>query len=147
MYRSLLAAVDASPTAPAVLAAALEIAERFDARVHLYRVVLLPQEFPAGAHQPPDDLPTYLEREARQDMERLANGHTRVQVLPPEVGFTQPWRAIVAASHRLQVDLIVIGSHSHSRWDLILGTHSARVANHASRSVLIVRAGGDSAPS
>ena len=138
MYKVILAAVDGSPRAAGVVAAALEVAERFDARVVLFRSVAVPQQFPAAAHMPPDTLPEFLQTETRRELAALARGNPRITVEEADLISPQPWRAIVAAAERLDADLIVIGSHGYSGWDRILGTNASRVADHADRSVLVV---------
>jgi nucleotide-binding universal stress UspA family protein len=138
MYSVLLAPVDGSVRSRSVLDAALEIAERFDARVHLFRSVAVPPEFPAAAHMPPDDLPKFLEEEARRSLTELAAGHARVRIEAPEMTLAQPWRSIISAAGRIHADLIVIGSHGYGGWDRVLGTNASKVADHAECSVLVV---------
>jgi nucleotide-binding universal stress UspA family protein len=139
MIQKILAAVDGSPSAAAVVDTSLDIADRFRAKVFLFRVVQLPpQPFLPGGPSLVEDLPRRLEQSAQDDLTRLAAGRNGLEVLPPQVGAGQPWRAIIGQSETLAVDLIVVGSHSYAHWDRLLGTNSARVANHASRSVFIV---------
>ncbi|MGO9831500.1 MAG: universal stress protein [Myxococcaceae bacterium] len=138
MFSVILAAVDGSARAGSVFEAAFQLAERFDARLHLFRSVAVPPEFAAAAPMPRDRLPEFLEDEARRSLSGLAAQHARVHIEPLDVTTAQPWRAIIAAAARLQADLIVIGSHGHSGWDRVLGTTASRVANHAERSVLVV---------
>jgi len=138
MYSVILAAVDGSPRAPSVVDAAVEMAERFDATIHLFRSVALPQDFPAAAHMPKDVLPAFLEDEAHRALEALAAGHPRIRIESLETTMPAPWRAILAAAAKCHADLIVIGSHGHSGWDRILGTNAARVADNATCSVLVV---------
>ena len=138
MYSTILAAVDGSARSRAVLDAALEICQGSSARVHLFRAVEVPPEFAAAAHMPPDTLPAYLEKEARDYLIALAAGHPRVHIENPDLNTPKPWRAVLQAATRLNADLIVIGSHGHGGWDRILATNAARVADFSDRSVLIV---------
>ncbi len=138
MYSVVLAAVDGSARARGVFEAALEIAERFDARLHLFRSVAIPPEFAAAAPMPRDRLPEILEDQARQSLSELAANHARVHIEELDVTAAQPWRAIIAAAAKVQADLIVIGSHGHSGWDRVLGTNASKVTDHADRSVLVV---------
>lgn len=138
MFRTILAAVDASPRAPFVVAAAIELAEKFDGRVHLFRVVTLPPEFPAAARNPPDDLAPVLRQHSRDELVALSGAHPRVVVETPELGTQEPWQAILGESKRLGADVIVIGSHGYAGWDRLLGTTAAKVVNHADRAVLVV---------
>ena len=55
MFSVVLTAVDGSERSAGVLRAAAEIARRCNGRVHLYRSVSIPQEFPA-ARMPPSRL-------------------------------------------------------------------------------------------
>ena len=139
MITRILVALDASPRAPDVLAAANELAMRFDARMLLFRAIEVPPEFPPAAHVASGDpLPTYLGERAREELEALAAGNPRADVDHPIVVIGQPWRAIVAAADKLDADLIVIGSHGYHGIDRLLGTTAGKVANHAHRNVLIV---------
>ena len=138
MIGSILAAVDFSSRAAGVARAAIELADKFGATVHLFRALAVPQEYPAAASNAPDALQPFLEDEARAQLRELAGTHQRVVVEPLVVLHGQPWRAIIAESQRLKVDLIVIGSHGFGGWDRVLGTTAGKVVNHADRSVLVV---------
>lgn len=139
MIERILVALDASARAPDVLAAASEIAERFDARMLLFRAIDVPPEFPPSAHvEGSDPLPAILAERARAQLEALAHGNPRADVEHPVIVVGQAWRAIVATADRLDVDLVVIGSHGYHGIDHLLGTTAGKVANHAHRNVLIV---------
>jgi nucleotide-binding universal stress UspA family protein len=140
--RTILAAVDGSPNGLRVVTAAKELAAFFDARLHLFRAVWVPQELPAAAHSAQSGLTKVLTRQASEDLERLAGGDPRVVLEPPLVDFGKPWRAILEASRRLGVDLIVVGSHGFGRSDHLLGATAAGVVNRADRQVWVVHGGG-----
>ena len=68
----LLVALDASPRAPGVLAAAAEIAARFGATLTPLRVLAIPPDFPPAAHvDTGDELPAFLLREAENQLRAL----------------------------------------------------------------------------
>lgn len=138
MIRGILAAVDGSPRAAGVARAAAEIADKFGATVHLFRALAVLSEFPAAAANPPDALLPFLEAEARKQLAELAASSDRIVVEPIQSLHGQPWRAIIAEANRLDVDLIVIGSHGFGGWDRLLGTTAGKVVNHADRNVLVV---------
>jgi nucleotide-binding universal stress UspA family protein len=51
-----------------------------------------------------------------------------------------PERAIVETAEQMHADLIIVGSHSYSRWErLLLGSVSDSVVHHAPCSVLVVK--------
>lgn len=138
MIRTILVAIDASPRAAGVVAAAVEFASHFGAQVVLLRVIAIPQDFPAAGANAPDALPAALEQNATRDLQRLVAGRSFVRAEPPLVYPGQPWRAIVERASQLAVDLIVVGSHGFSGWDRILGTTASKVADRAGRNVLVV---------
>lgn len=142
----ILVALDASPRAADVLAAAVELAQRSGAKLRLLRAVGLPPELPPNAWALPQSqiVETFLAT-AKADLERLA------AAVPPELldGATAqvgvPWDAICSYAREHDVDLVVIGAHGYGLIDRILGTTAAKVVNHADRSVLVVRGKGSHA--
>ena len=57
-----------------------------------------------------------------------------------DVLFGTPERRIVEKAEEIHPNLIVVGSHSHSRWErLLIGSVSNSVVHHAPCSVLVVR--------
>jgi len=115
-----------------------EIARRFGGRVHLFRAVQVPPEFPAAAKTSGDKLPKLLEVQASSHLIALAEECEGVVIEPPDMSTPQPWRAILNAADRVDADLIVIGSHGYGGWDRFLGTTASKVVDHASRSVFVV---------
>lgn len=144
MIRRILAAVDGSARAPGVLAMAQELGARLGAPVHLFRVVDVPPEIPAGGHQAQADplVPAVTARVMAQ-LRELAVDYPLVMIEPPLLSQESPWRAILETAERLDVDLIVIGSHGYHGWDRLLGTNAGKVGDHARRHVLIVHGNED----
>lgn len=142
MIASVMAALDGTAIAPRVLAVATEIAERFDAKMYLFRAIHVPPEFPAAAaHALPDDpLPASLTHRAAAELLALAAGNPRASNATLVIEEGDPWRAIIAASDRLSIDLVVMGSHTYHWPDQLFGTVAARLANRGHRNVLIVHA-------
>ncbi len=140
MFRIVLAAIDSSPRAPYVLSSAREVARRFGARLHVYRAVYVPPDIPAGSHSLDDRGGGLMQHRADEDLRALVETRPGETTEPVELTDEPPWRAILAAADRLDVDLIVIGSHGYRGLDRILGTNAARVVNLGTRSVLVVHA-------
>src|SRR4051794_20357149 len=84
MYSVILAAVDGSSRSVGVVDAALQVAERFAARIPLFQAVSVPPAFPPAAVTLPDELPKQLEAETRQSLEQLRAGHPRILVEAPD---------------------------------------------------------------
>ncbi len=137
--KRILVAVDASPRAAHVLAAAVDLARHTGAKVRLLRAVEMSAELPANvlAMPSPDTVGGTLDY-AKNDLSELA------AMIPPELfeGATAQigvaWDAICNAGKELDADLIVIGSHGYGVLDRLLGTTAAKVVNHADRSVFVV---------
>jgi universal stress protein A len=136
-----LVALDGSPRAPGVFDASAEISARFGATLFPFRALFVPPEFPAAAAgSRADALPDHMSRVAIDDLLRLAErpAPLGVRIAAPTVRVGTPWRLIIELSDKLDVDLIVMGSHGYHALDRILGTTAARVANLAQRHVYVV---------
>jgi nucleotide-binding universal stress UspA family protein len=141
-FQKILVALDASPRAPGVLAVAIDVAQRYSAKLLLFRAVGIPpaSELQREAmEEMPDDMPKLLEHHAEDDLIEWS------KKVPPgllgrvSVHMGTAWQAICRAADEESADLIVIGSHGYGGLDVILGTTAAKVVNHAERSVLVVR--------
>jgi len=136
----ILVALDTSPRAVAVLTAAAGVAGRMGAKLLLFHAVGIPHEVPREAFSmSPEEFAARLDELGKQYVERmkatLPAGIAAETIIEDGVG----WRAICAAADRHHVDLVVIGSHGYSGADRLLGTTAAKVVNHATCSVLVVR--------
>jgi nucleotide-binding universal stress UspA family protein len=138
--KRILVALDGSPRAPAVFAAAQRLAELTGAQLVLYRAITVGPDLPREALI---DSQTRLEdlliANARGDLERLAAAAPPRLIEHITTGFASPWDGICRAAYEYDVDLIAIGSHGYGGIDRILGTVAAKVVNHADRNVLVVR--------
>lgn len=133
-------ALDASPRAPSVLAAAVQLARATGARLTLYRAVGIPEDFPRAALAATDArLEDMLIASARADLERMASAIEPALVEAVVATFATPWDGVCREAAEHDTDLIVIGAHGYGRLDRMLGTTVAKVANHADRNLLIVR--------
>ena len=136
----ILVGLDASPRARDVLVAAETLARRMSGRLILFRAVGVPREIPPEAYaSSPAGLVELLQVQARRDLDAIAKTLPSELVLEVVVSVGTPWQAICAVAETRHADLIVIGSHGYSGLDHLLGTTAAKVVNHASCSVLVVR--------
>lgn len=140
----ILVALDHTPRAKQVLAAAVDLAQRTKAKLRLLRCVGLPPELPANVWAlPPAEVTEQLIHLAKQELDQDGAG------IPPElfesatVHVGVPWDTICSVAKEEDVDLIVVGSHGYDILDRIIGTTAAKVVNHADRSVLVVRLKGN----
>jgi len=137
---SILVGLDASPRAPRVLDAAIDLARRTGATLHLYRAVGLPNELPAVAlTSTPAETAALLQRLAKQSLEGTAARVPAERFAGAHVSLAIPWQGICQAATDVGADLVVIGSHGYGGIDRLLGTTAAKVVNHSTVSVLVVK--------
>jgi len=138
--KRILVALDGSPRAPRVLAAAARLADLTSARLVLFRAIGLPPDLPRELlHGTPAQIEDTLRAAARSEMEALARDIKPELIERIATELATPWDGIVTEARTIDADLIVIGSHGYSGLDRVLGTTAAKVANHADRSVMIVK--------
>jgi nucleotide-binding universal stress UspA family protein len=138
--KRLLVALDSSPRAPMVLAAANRLAELTGATMVVYRAVTVPPDMPRDLLAVTDrPLEEILLQNARGDLERLTRDIPPARIEKQLATFATPWDGICRTAREASADLIVIGSHGYGGLDRLLGTTAAKVVNHADGNVLVVR--------
>jgi nucleotide-binding universal stress UspA family protein len=139
MLDNILVAVDASDRAPTVFDVAAALASKFGGVLRVVQVITIPPEFPAAAAGGEvDALPLYMKQVALENIAKLwkrVPGMTKTESI---VESGEPWRVILEVAKRLDVDLIVVGSHGYHGWDHLIGTTAGQVANRAVRNVFVV---------
>lgn len=140
MIRSILAVLDSTTRAPRVLAAATEIAERFEAHLYLFRILDIEHATatPTSSATHVDLSPGRLRKAVLEELSVLAHDNPRARAYPPVLGRGDPAAAIVVAAIQHTVDLIVLGSHELTWLDRLLGTTTASVALRSRCNVLVV---------
>jgi universal stress protein F len=138
--KRILVAIDGSPRAATVVAAAARMAELASANLVLFRAIGVPSDMPREVLNLLDrSLEDVLIGNAHSELERFAAGLPKGRVERIVTPFATAWDGICRTARELDVDLIVIGSHGYSGIDRVLGTTAAKVVNHADRNVLVVR--------
>jgi len=141
-YRHLLLATDFAPESRHVGRRAVELAQRYGARLSLLHVVdYVPLELSNDMMlAEPVDVDGRLVEEARQNLDRLAE----------ELGQADAQRWVTLGSTGAEikrtaeehgVDLIVVGSHGRHGLALLLGSTANAVLHGAPCDVLAVRVG------
>lgn len=143
-YKTMLAAVDFSDTAPAVVERARDLAQRYQAQLLLLHIVeYLPPMVMADEPAPVMDWAInedeLLER-ARQSLQHIA-ARAQLSAAPQHVTIGTPKVEIIQFAEQQQVDLIVIGSHGRHGLGRLLGSTANAVMQHAPCDVLAVRLG------
>ena len=139
-FATILVPVDYSPSSEFAFEYALELAEKFEARVCLLHVVenRTSRDF--------DAFPLTARRGATRASARRklvefakAGGHPYITVFP-EVRFGEPWDEIVAAARKENADLIVISTRGLTGLKhVLMGSVAEKVVRHAHCPVLVLR--------
>jgi nucleotide-binding universal stress UspA family protein len=142
MYHKILLPVDLNEENSWVkaLPTAITLCQTFDASLHV--VTVMPDfKMPmVGAYFPKD-----FSQKAHEAVKKAQ--HDFIQKHVPETINTQsvivdgsPWEAIIKVGKRLDIDLIVMASHTKRKFvDYVLGPNAEHVVHHAKMSVMIVR--------
>jgi len=138
--KRILVALDGSPRAQTVLAAAARLAELAGSKLVLFRAIGIPSDMPREVLNLMDkSLEDVLIGNAHAELERFAASLPRDRVERIVTPLATAWDGICRTARDLDVDLIVIGSHGYSGIDRVLGTTAGKVVNHADRNVLVIR--------
>ncbi|WP_135827145.1 universal stress protein [Halorussus ruber] len=143
MYERILVPIDGSQQADRALDHALDLAETYDAEIHLLFVVdvaSVPNEIEAASVE--ERLDRYAEKTTTSAAERAEEaGVERVQTT---VGHGTPHRTILDYADENGVDLVVMGTHGRTGIDrYLLGSVTEKVVRLADAPVLTVHAEDD----
>jgi universal stress protein A len=143
-YQHILAAVDFSPSTNLTMRRAVDLVERYGARLSLIHVVeYLPVALDAELMLPPlAGVEEQLMDNARKRLEQLAESLGVKQAsFYVELGSTK--LEILRVAEAQNIDLIVVGSHGRHGLARMLGSTASAVLQGAQCDVLAVRAAGD----
>lgn len=142
MYKHLLVAVDLSKDSQFVIKNAMEMAGNDPSKLSIVHVV----EPVAGAYS----MDIYALNIGELQQEAITFAEQRVKAMSEELGIPAdrthtllgaPGPEIRNLACELDVDAIVIGSHGHSGWKILLGSTAIKVLHGATCDVLTVYVG------
>lgn len=140
MYQGILVPTDGSPEADPAVEHALDLAERYDATLHVLYVVDT-NALPLDAHA--QLIFEYLEEQGRQSEADIVDRAEErgVESVVGEVAEGSPHEAILEYVEDNDIDLVVMGTHGRRGIDrYLLGSVTERVLRGADVPVLTVRA-------
>ncbi|MEM6997061.1 MAG: universal stress protein [Myxococcota bacterium] len=141
MFTTILVGLDGSQREPAVLAQAVEVADRLGGKLQLSRAMQIPMSIPAVAWSlAGDDFEKFLLEHGRSELNRVAERLPEALVGGVSVEMGQPGDVLCTLAKEHKADLVIIGSHGYDRVDRLLGTTAAKVVNRAPCTVMVVRA-------
>lgn len=140
-FKHILVPTDFSPSSDAAIDAAIDLAQRFDAKVTLLHVWQLPVYPYMEAMLNLSALASEVERGATEALEKqLQQVRSRYPAVQSVVQMGLPWQAIIEIVKSQQVDLVVMGTHGRRGFDhLILGSVAERVVRLSPVPVLTIR--------
>jgi nucleotide-binding universal stress UspA family protein len=139
MFTTILVAYDGSEGAKLALAKAREIAQAAKAEIHILAVGRIPEyaETVSEVEEEKEQAQNYYSKIVNEAASQL-----KQQGLSPgvHIKFGKPADTILRISEELKVDLIVLGTHSHTAVARrFLGATVDKVIDHAHCSVLVIR--------
>jgi universal stress protein A len=144
MYENILVAIDLSNDTQSIIANALRMAGNDSGKLNLVHVV----EPVAGAYS----MDIYALNIGELQQEAIAFAEQRVKALSKELGIPaerthtllgSPAAEIRSLASEIDADSIVIGSHGHSGWEILLGSTAIKVLHGATCDVLTVYVGSE----
>jgi CPA2 family monovalent cation:H+ antiporter-2 len=141
-YKRLLCPIDFSPSSIAALQFACSIAKESDAQLTLMHVFESPvdEDSPVQQFDAPEFRPQRMEAAARR-LDGLISEDVRTWAQPKtDVSYGKPYRRILAVAEKQDADLIVMGVHGRSPFDvLLMGSTTNQVVRRASCPVLTLK--------
>lgn len=140
-FKHILVPTDFSPSSEAAVDAAIDLAQRFDAKVTLLHVWQLPVYPYMEAMLNLSAVASEVERAATEALEKqLQQVRSRFPAAQSVVQMGLPWQAIIEIVKAQQVDLVVMGTHGRRGFDhLILGSVAEKVVRLSPVPVLTIR--------
>ncbi len=141
MYKDILLPIDLNHKSSwrTSLPVALGFCQCFKARLHVMTVIpnygmsMVGEYFPEG-----------FEKKHVESANKLLHAFT-LEHIPKEVEVQHivaqgtTYKEVLTTAEKIDVDLIIMGSHRPELKDYLLGPNSERVVRHSPRSVLVVR--------
>lgn len=131
---------DGSPRAANVVAAARLLAAPSGGRLTLARAVHPTGDVTSSVWgKKPDELMAMFTQLAKTELEQIRGALPHKVPAETEARVGSASDVVLDVARAKEAQLIVVGSHGFDMLDRVLGTTSARIANAADRSVLVVR--------
>jgi nucleotide-binding universal stress UspA family protein len=142
-FRHIMAPTDFSEYSKQAVTSALELVQKFGAKLTILHVIELPP-YPVEGYVPPSLSATFmddLERQATADLAQLVPEATAANVeVARVIAVGTPYRKIIETAEAEQVDLIVMATAGRTGFShLVMGSIAERVVRTATCPVLTIR--------
>ncbi len=139
--QKILCPIDFSAPSRNALRYANEFAKAMNAKITVMHVIP-PQPIAADVNVPYVPLEIELEKNAKEDLERIVKEEVQEGVVVEQVmAFGLPSDCVIAQAQKENVDLIILGTHGRTGISrLLMGSTAENVIRHAGCPVLVVKA-------
>jgi nucleotide-binding universal stress UspA family protein len=141
-FQNILVPIDFDETSDRALKTATALAANLGASITIFHTVDIPPYAYAyfGAALPPPDMLSVLEAAARKSLDqKLETVRATVPSAKSILTTGTPWRHIIAAIEKLNVDLVVMGTHARRGVEhVLLGSVTEKIVRASSVPVLTV---------
>lgn len=137
LYKTVLFTTDFAEDAPEKALKALQIATAMNATLHILHIVASMPEYSIGYIMSPDVEQRMID-EARGALATMGE-QIDVPLSRQYVDVGSPKNLVLAKAAQMKVDLIMVGSHGHHGWGLLLGSTAGSIMHNADCDVLVIK--------
>lgn len=136
-YKKILFATDFAEDSYQIGLKAKQISSKFNAELHLIHVIASMPEYSIGYMMSPEVEQRML-GEAKQALLDLGEA-LRVPLDRQCVCMGSPKNLVLGHAENILADLIIVGSHGHHGWALLLGSTAAAIMNSADCDIMVLK--------
>ncbi len=139
-FEKVLVATDFSDHAHRALERAIDLAQRYEASLHVVHVWDMPLLARGASMEPSVDWSTLIEASARAELDELVSGlRTSKLSVTSTLTTGSPWERILADAEAQGADLIVVGTHGRTGIRrVMMGSVAERVVRMSPVAVLTI---------
>lgn len=138
-YHHILVAADLRTEHASVIDKGVELRDTYQAKLSLVHVIeMIPSYMDVYGYFSSTDLFTKMKKDFTQTLESVGN-RINVDKASRYLCEGTPSVEVIGLAEKLHVDLIIIGAHTHTAFERLLGSTSNGVVHTAKCDVLIVR--------
>ena len=139
-YQNILLAIDFSEDGHYVAQRARQLADKFNARLHLVHVLdnIPMPDIPYGMIIPLDEDSSYSLLEEEKDRLKKISKSLRIELAHQWMIWGEPQQEITKLATQKKIDLIVVGSHGRHGFSALMSSTAKGILYHAGCDVLAI---------
>ena len=137
VYKKILVATDFAEDANIAAEKVKSIAASLSAELHIIHVVASMPEYSIGYMMVPS-IEQRMQEEAQEALQKMGE----FLAVPAErqyIAVGSPKNLVLAKAEELDVDAIVVGSHGHHGWALLLGSTAGAIMHNANCDIIVIK--------